>query len=46
MGGAAVDFSDHPAQNRTICLGENWSVEVLNALQSSPEWEHTVVFLT
>jgi phospholipase C len=40
-----LELSDHPARGRSICPGENWSVEVLNALQSSPEWESTVVFL-
>jgi phospholipase C len=41
-----LELSDHPARGRSICPGENWSVEILNALQSSPEWENTVVFLT
>jgi phospholipase C len=41
-----LELSDHPARSRSICPGENWSVKILNALQSSPEWEHTVVFLT
>src|SRR5919108_2628384 len=40
-----LDLSDHPARGRSICPGENWSVQVLNALQSSPEWGSTVVFL-
>jgi phospholipase C len=41
-----LELSDHPARGRSICPGENWSVEILNALQSSPEWKNTVVFLT
>jgi phospholipase C len=41
-----LELSDHPARGRSICPGENWTVEVLNALQSSPEWENTIVFLT
>jgi phospholipase C len=41
-----LELSDHPARGRSICPGENWSVKILNALQSSPEWENTVVFLT
>jgi phospholipase C len=40
-----LHLSDHPARGRSICPGENWTVEVLNALQSSPEWDSTVVFL-
>jgi phospholipase C len=41
-----LELSDHPKRGRSICPGENWSVEILNALQSSPEWDSTVVFLT
>ena len=37
--------SDHPGGS-TMCLGENWTVHILNALQQSPEWAHTAVVLT
>ena len=36
--------SDHPPYS--MCAGENWTVRVLNALQKSPDWEHTAVVLT
>ena len=36
--------SDHPPDS--VCAGENWTVQVLNALQRSPEWKHTAVVLT
>lgn len=37
--------SDHPASS--ICYGENWTVDQLNALmQQSAEWNSTAVFLT
>lgn len=39
------DVSDHPDFGG-LCSGENWTVEVLNALMRSPSWERTVVFLT
>ncbi len=35
--------SDHPPDS--VCAGENWTVEVLNALQRSPDWRHTAVVL-
>jgi len=36
--------SDHPPFS--ICKGENWTVQVLNALQRSPDWGSTAVVLT
>ncbi len=37
--------SDHPPAS--ICAGENWTVQQINALMSnSTEWAHTVVILT
>jgi phospholipase C len=38
------EFSEHPPHS--MCKGENWTVEVLNELMRSPEWESTVVILT
>ncbi len=29
-----------------MCEGENWTVEILNALQQSPYWDETAVVLT
>jgi len=36
--------SEHPPAS--VCVGENWTVEQLNALMQGPEWDSTVVFLT
>jgi phospholipase C len=36
--------SDHPPGS--ICGGENWTVEYLNALMQSPDWSTTAVVLT
>lgn len=36
--------SEHPPYS--TCVGENWTVRVLNALMQSREWAHTAVFLT
>jgi phospholipase C len=40
-----VAESDHPAAG-SMCAGENWTVETLNAIQRSPEWKHTAVVIT
>jgi phospholipase C len=37
-------LSDHPPAS--ICKGENWLVEQLNSLGSSPYWDSTAVVLT
>jgi phospholipase C len=36
--------SEHPPTS--MCVGENWTVRVLNALMRSPEWSSTAVVLT
>ena len=37
-------LSDHPPTS--ICAGENWTVQYLNALMQSPEWSSTAVIMT
>jgi phospholipase C len=37
--------SEHPGGG-TMCIGENWTVRYLNALQRSPLWDRTAVVLT
>jgi phospholipase C len=37
-------LSEHPPTS--MCAGENWTVQVLNALMRSPEWASTAVVLT
>ena len=39
-----VGLSDHPPAS--ICNGENWTVELLDSLQRSPQWSSTAVVLT
>jgi phospholipase C len=36
--------SEHPPAS--VCVGENWTVEQVNALMEGPAWNSTVVFLT
>jgi phospholipase C len=36
--------SDHPP--KSICAGENWTVDTLNQIMTSPSWSSTAVILT
>jgi phospholipase C len=38
--------SDHPEQRTNLCRGESWTTSVINAIQASPMWKDTAVFLT
>ena len=40
----SAGLSEHPPAS--VCLGENWTVEQINALMQGPDWDSTVVFLT
>jgi len=39
-----ADVSEEPPGS--ICKGENWTVQVLNAIMQGPDWSSTVVFVT
>ncbi len=38
------EVSEHPPAS--VCVGENWTVDQLNAIMGGPDWRSTVVFLT
>ncbi len=38
------DVSEHPSAS--VCVGENWTVKMLNALMRGPDWWSSAVFLT
>jgi phospholipase C len=38
------NVSEHPQVS--VCVGENWTVQMLNALMQGPDWSSTAVFLT
>lgn len=40
-----VEESEHPAHG-SMCEGENWTVQTLNAIMRSPYWKSTAVVLT
>jgi phospholipase C len=37
-------LSEHPPQS--VCAGENWTVELINAIMQSPAWDSTAIVLT
>jgi phospholipase C len=40
-----VAVSEHPVA-ASMCVGQNWTVKVMNALMQSPDWKHTAVVIT
>jgi phospholipase C len=38
--------SDHPDEPTSLCVGENWSTGIINAIMKSSMWKDTAVFLT
>jgi phospholipase C len=38
------DKSEHPPNS--ICEGENWTVEAVNAIMQGPDWSSTAIFIT
>jgi phospholipase C len=38
------EYSEHPPAS--VCVGENWSVSLLQALASGPDWASSAMFLT
>ena len=39
-----AQVSEHPPAS--VCVGENWTVQMLNSLMHGPDWSSTAVFLT
>ena len=39
-----VYYSEHPSAS--VCTGENWTVDQINAIMNSSSWNSTVIFLT
>ncbi len=37
-------LSQHPEYN--FCYGQNWTIEVINAVMNSPMWSDTAIFIT
>jgi phospholipase C len=41
---APKQYSDHPPASS--CTSENWTVNIINAIEQSPAWSSTAIFLT
>ena len=40
-------YNEHPHPGgRSICVGENWTVEQVNAVMQGPDWDKTAIFIT
>lgn len=35
--------NEHAGLNRSVCVGENWTVQQINAVMQSPAWSSTVI---
>ena len=39
-----ANVSEHPPAS--VCVGENWTVDHINAVMNGPDWDSTAIFLT
>jgi phospholipase C len=40
-------YNEHPHnEDRSMCVGENWTVKLVNAVMEGPDWERTAIFIT
>lgn len=37
-------YSEHPSAS--TCVGENWTIDKINAVENSPYWQNTVIIVT
>jgi phospholipase C len=40
-----ASYNEHPGGGISVCAGENWTVEYLNAIQKSRYWKNTAVVI-
>jgi phospholipase C len=40
-----LDVSDHPQSKMGLCVGENWTVQQINAVMQGPDWATTAIVL-
>jgi phospholipase C len=38
-------YDEHPGSGKSICSGENWTVQQVNAVMRSPAWRSTVIVI-
>ena len=39
-------FNEHPGAGVSVCAGENWTVDYVNAIMRSRYWAHTAIIIT
>ncbi len=40
-------FNEHPHDlQRSMCVGENWTIRQVNAVMEGPDWDKTAIFIT
>jgi phospholipase C len=38
-------YNDHPGNGKSVCAGENWTVNVVNAIMDSDYWDSTAIVI-
>ena len=36
-------YNDHPGSGKSVCAGENWTVQQINTIMKSPYWDSTAI---
>ncbi|HEX2030342.1 MAG TPA: alkaline phosphatase family protein [Actinomycetota bacterium] len=39
------EYNDHPGAGKSVCAGENWVVQQLNAIMKSPYWKTSAIVI-
>jgi phospholipase C len=38
-------YNEHPRDGKSVCAGENWTVQQVNAIMRSPQWRSTAIVI-
>ena len=38
--------SEHPGNDTSVCIGENWTVQQISAVMRGPDWKSSAIFIT
>ena len=39
-------YNEHPGGGKSVCAGENWTVNLINTIMASPDWKSTAIVVT
>ena len=39
-------YNEHPGGGKSVCAGENWTVNLINTIMRSPNWRSTAIVVT